>query len=872
MRLSKIKVLIPGPESAFTVDLDNEHVSWPVDSGGNTTEELECYTVPRAYYGARNVIDECTIALISTNDPDITIDTTAFKTTGIRIWVDEDIWFDEFHEIVFRITHPTYGSREVTFWLTFVRAGANGQAAVLYELLPNLSVISFARQAEGSLTPASRGLTISIKKTTGGRSEIKTISETGLTVRYSTSAMPTSKTGGLEFPSTLTINSSATFSNVYIAAFNSAGTLVDRETIPVIKDGDSSVVYWITSSVPSIAADENGHPVNPNEAIEVKEWKRVGNNPGTASSDLKMTCYTVKDGVETAFGQSNWAPTANFTSAAADEKDSICIKLYDASNNIVRTLSIPVEKKGDKGDKGDDGVTYEILPSVAHIRADKDGNILTGVIEVSAYKIKGENRRSCGVGLAIAAIGGEIPAHYWVQYRINGGSWTSCSNISIGSGMYAQIGYGVPASAVSTITSGIAFRLCYGTGSSSYSVVHEMAALQVVKDGQTGARGKTGRYYYYDGYFNNAKEYMATDHQAPYIAFDWTDTVTVNGVDTSVVKTSYYMLVADTNKPGSTYIAPRTTAASGIWELMETSFKFLIAQAFFTEFGKLGSAVFSGDWMISQHGTPGRTISSSEKSVLNGIVVTRNVALSTLAGLKNADGTYKTSNSTYTSLKNYYSDSQLQTAIDHAVWAVDNDVTHEQLQAMSSTSYQLFGVDEDNPFKLFTPNYAVDFLAGQAYLEDASLRGVLKVKALYTVEGSVTTVSGTLMIDLEDSPGNSYVLPGNTTVYLPDPTPYAGLSLTILFSAGSVLAFEAGMYMAYYTGTTSVVQNGMSFKAVHSAEGLSVLTLQAIKAYGPNSGVKWVVVGQRGILGVRSYVSGADAYQVLPDGRLLTSS
>ena len=598
MKVSKIKTLIPAPESAFTVDLDNEHVSWPTDSGGNTTDEQECYTVPRAYYGSRNVIGDCSISVISTNDPDITIDTTAFKTTGIRIWVDEEVWFEESHEIVFRITHPTYGSRDVTFWLSFVRAGANGQTAVLYELLPSLSVISFARQADGSLTPSSRSLTVSIKKTTGSSSVVKTISETGLTVRYSTSAMPASKTGGQEFPSSLTINSSATFNNVYIAAFNSAGTLVDRETIPVIKDGDSSVVYWITSSVPSIAADENGHPVNPNEAIEVKEWKRVGNNPGVTSNDLKMTCYTVKDGVKTLFGQSNWAPTANFTSAAADGKDSICVELYDASDNIVRSLSIPVEKKGDKGD---DGVTYEILPSVAQIRADKDGNILTGIITVSAYKIKGENRTSCGVGLPRHQ--GDTSPYYWVQYRVNNGSWTSCSTISIGSGVTAQLVYGVPASAVSTITSGIAFRLCYGTGSSSYSVVHEMAALQVVKDGQTGTRGKTGRYYYYDGYFNSSKEYTATDHQAPYVAFDWTDTETVNGVQTQVVKTSYYMLIADTNKPSSTYIAPRTQAASGVWELMETSFKWLIAEAFFTNFAKLGSAVFCGDWMISQHGT-----------------------------------------------------------------------------------------------------------------------------------------------------------------------------------------------------------------------------------------------------------------------------
>ena len=528
--------------------------------------------------------------------------------------------------------------------------------------------------------------------------------------------------------------------------------------------------------------------------------------------------------------------------------------------------------KNKDGKNGEDGVTYEIIPSVSSIRADENGNILTGYITVSAYRTKSGTRTSCGLDLAVAVgvDGGEV-SHYWVQYSINGGSWTNCGNISTGSGLYVQIAYGVPGSAVSTITSGIAFRLLYGT-SSSYSVVHQIAPLQVVKNGQTGQRGKTGRYYYYDGYFDNTKEYTATDNQAPYIAFDWEDTVTVNEVSTQVTKTSYYMLVAETNKPDSTYIAPRTEAASGVWELMETSFKFLIAQAFFTEFGKLGSAVFSGDWMISQHGTPGIVFVSNEKNVLNGIVKTRSVSLATLAALKNSDGSYKTTDTTYTTLLNYYTAAKLQKAIDQAVWAVANDATIDQLLAMSSTSYQLFGVDPDNPFKLFTPNFAVDFLAGLAYMEDASLRGVIKVRAIYTVEGSIKTSNGKLMVDLEDSPGSSYVLPGDSTVYLPDPTPYAGLSLTLLFSANAVLAFEDGMYMAYYTGTTSVTQNGMSFKAVHSAEGLSVLTLQAIKAYGSNSGVKWVVVGQRGILGVRDNVSGADAFRVLPDGRRLTSS
>lgn len=391
-----------------------------------------------------------------------------------------------------------------------------------------------------------------------------------------------------------------------------------------------AVLYYITSSVSSIRADENGTPVTPTQPIVVSEWKKVGATAAVLSRDLKMTLYYVKGGVETYFGQEDWSPTVTFYAAMADGCDSIVAKLFDASGNLVRSLAIPVEwqgktgkggkdgKDGKDGEDGEDGVTYEILPSVSHISADANGTIRTGVIEVSAYKIEGKSRTSCGVDV-ITAIGasGETSPYYWVQYRINGGDWTDCSRISYGSEMYTIISYGVPASAVSTITSGIAFRLCYGTGSSSYSVVHEIAPLLVVKDGQTGIRGKTGRWYYYDGYFDSTKEYTATDNQAPYVAFDWTDTVTVNGANTQVVKTSCYMLVATTNKSGSTYIAPRTTAAAGVWELMEASFKWLISEAIFTAFAKLGSWVFNGDYMLSQHGPAGNDYQNFEPGNLN---------------------------------------------------------------------------------------------------------------------------------------------------------------------------------------------------------------------------------------------------------------
>ena len=275
----------------------------------------------------------------------------------------------------------------------------------------------------------------------------------------------------------------------------------------------------------------------------------------------------------------------------AEYEGEIKIRMTGTASGETYTVvkSVPVIAKK-KGSKGEDGVSYDIIPSVAFVRKDHSGSILTGVIGVSAYKTEGSERTQCTLGTSASD-------HYWAQYSIDGGNWTDCSLIEVGNGYV----YGVPASAVATVTTGIAFRLLYGT-TALHSVVKEIPALQVVQDGQPGQRGPS-RFYYYDGYFDSTKEYRASDNQAPYVAFDWDDVAIVNGQSTRVTRTSYYMLVADTNKPESTYIAPRTAAASGVWELMESSFKWLIAEAFFTAFAKLGSAVFIGDWMISQYGT-----------------------------------------------------------------------------------------------------------------------------------------------------------------------------------------------------------------------------------------------------------------------------
>ena len=241
-----------------------------------------------------------------------------------------------------------------------------------------------------------------------------------------------------------------------------------RTLIPALKDGDpgspgtDARIYYLTSSLLTIDADENGVPFDNNIAITVRQWVRVGSSAATASSCvLKM--YTVTAGVKTLFGPSDWGQYANISSGTASGCDAIRAELTDSGNNLLDSLEITV-----------------------------------------------------------------------------------------------------------------------------------------VKQGRTGSRAKTF-YYYADAY--TSREYTATQNQAPYVSVDWQETVTENGQQVTVTRTSYYMLIADTNLVDNVYIAPRTAAAAGIWELMESDFKWIIAEAIFASFAKLGSAIFINDWMISQNGT-----------------------------------------------------------------------------------------------------------------------------------------------------------------------------------------------------------------------------------------------------------------------------
>lgn len=108
------------------------------------------------------------------------------------------------------------------------------------------------------------------------------------------------------------------------------------------------------------------------------------------------------------------------------------------------------------------------------------------------------------------------------------------------------------------------------------------------EDGEQGEQGKIGRFYYYAQEWVDSSNvsYSVTDTEAPFFAYNnnyWVFNPTANG--------SYSM--HDMGAPSSSSVN---------WKLMVTDFKFIIAQAIFSNYAHLGSFIVNGDWLLAQYG------------------------------------------------------------------------------------------------------------------------------------------------------------------------------------------------------------------------------------------------------------------------------
>ena len=193
---------------------------------------------------------------------------------------------------------------------------------------------------------------------------------------------------------------------------------------------------------------------------------------------------------------------------------------------------------------------------------------------------------------------------------------------------------------------------------------------------QEQIHGKTGRFYYYAGVWEgNDTEWIVGDSQAPF--FQYTRELPQEG-GTSVYVQEFWLFNPTTAGSYTQAQMGEPSSLTSGWEQMVGDFKYLITEAIFAQFAHLGSAIISGDWMISQHG-----IIYDENGDAHTIDATHSY------------GTITVYNA-FTYFDSSYPNSSKQGSIN------------------------------------FAPNYAIDFLTGASYQHNALIDGML-----YSTQGQI---------------------------------------------------------------------------------------------------------------------------------------
>lgn len=266
-----ITTVIDG-ENAIRLDLSNEMDMVQTDSALKVTTARTVETIVRLYDGAGEVdISDTTLTvsglggLTCNQSPE----GTGKKGRRLSIAFAVGTTIAAAYDIVVGHSHSHNGtSLPLSAELTI--AASKGQP--VFQLKPSFSALPCTRNAETNTLGNPPALSLRVVKVDGQSSDEKEATSSNLTalgviIRYDKSSMPTSATGGTAWPGGNSLQALNTDSNVHIAMFSSSGVLLDRETIPVLKDGEHgdgivSITRTYGISASSTTADESTAPAD----------------------------------------------------------------------------------------------------------------------------------------------------------------------------------------------------------------------------------------------------------------------------------------------------------------------------------------------------------------------------------------------------------------------------------------------------------------------------------------------------------------------------------------------------------------------------------------------------------------------------------
>ena len=210
-------------ESAIVADFDNEMESVALTYEGKTVSQSVLNTTVGMWYGTHKLQLKSILCVT----PAGVTESYNVNTGVIAFTVASGISMPARSEVRITVTAAIQGtdiSRELVFTITGVRAGNPGSDAVLYRLVPSVSSVS--KRKDGTYSVASVSCTRT--KSVGGSTSITTDG----VLKYS-------KDGGSEVEiQNGTSISPKNFTTQLQFVYYVGGQVVDRETIPMVVDGN----------------------------------------------------------------------------------------------------------------------------------------------------------------------------------------------------------------------------------------------------------------------------------------------------------------------------------------------------------------------------------------------------------------------------------------------------------------------------------------------------------------------------------------------------------------------------------------------------------------------------------------------------------
>ena len=367
-------------ESAIVADFDNEMESIALTYEGKTVSQSVLNTTVGMWYGTKKL----QLKSISCVTPAGVTESYNVNTGVIAFTVASGISMPARSEVRITVTatvQDTDISRELVFTITGVRAGSPGSDAVLYRLVPSVSSVS--KRKDGTYSVASVSCTRT--KSVGGSTSITTDG----VLKYS-------KDGGAEVEiQNGTAISPKNFTAQLQFVFYVGGQVVDRETIPMVVDGndgnpgkpggdgESAIVADFDNEMESIALTYEGKTVSQSVLNTT-----VGMWYGTKKLQLKSISCVTPAGVTESYNVNTGViafTVASGISMPARSEVRITVTATVQDTDISRELVFTITGVR-AGSPGSDAVLYRLVPSVSSVSKRKDGTY--SVASVSCTRTK----------------------------------------------------------------------------------------------------------------------------------------------------------------------------------------------------------------------------------------------------------------------------------------------------------------------------------------------------------------------------------------------------------------------------------------------------------------------------------------------------